>query len=56
MVSMSVIFLVIAVIIFLLGGWSRWWPAAVGTPYYPAFVCMGLFFWALSQLWSLVSK
>lgn len=45
----AVLFLVIAVILFAIGGWSRWWPFP--QPYYPAFISAGLFFWALSELW-----
>jgi hypothetical protein len=52
--SIAVLFLVIAVIVFALGAWSRWWPSA--QPYYPAFLCIGLFFWALSQLWPVLVK
>ena len=50
--SFAVLFLVVAVIVFAMGTWSRWWTSPV--PYYPAFVCLGLFFWALSQLWPLL--
>jgi hypothetical protein len=46
--TLSAFFLVIAVIIFALGGWSRWW--ASPQPYYPVFISAGLFFWAMSQL------
>jgi hypothetical protein len=50
----AVILLVVAVIMFAIGAWSRWWPSPA--PYYPAFISAGLFFWALSQLWPLISK
>ncbi len=52
--TFSVLFLVVAVIVFAIGAWSRWW--ASPQPYYPAFLCAGLFFWALSQLWPTLSK
>ena len=52
--SVSVVFLVVAVILFGMGAFSRWWPAP--QPWYPAFVSAGLFFWSLSQLWPMVSK
>lgn len=52
--SMSVLFLVIAVVVFAIGAWSRWWSSPA--PYYPAFLCGGLFFWALSQLWPVLGK
>lgn len=52
--SVSVLFLVIAVIVFAFGAWSRWWVSPA--PYYPAFVCGGLFFWALSQLWPAIAR
>lgn len=52
--SIAVLFLVIAVIVFALGAWSRWW--ASPQPFYPAFLCGGLFFWALSQLWPVLVK
>ncbi len=52
--SISVLFLVIAMIIFALGAWSRWWVAP--NPYYPTFVCMGLFFYTLAQLWPVINK
>ena len=52
--TVSILFLVIAVVLFGIGAWSRWWNSP--QPYYPSFVCGGLFFWALSQLWPMVSK
>ena len=54
--SFAVVFLVIAVIVFAIGAWSRWWGTAGSPPYYPAFLCAGLFFWALSQLWPVLTK
>jgi hypothetical protein len=51
---LSVLFLVVAVILFAIGAWSRWWAAP--QPYYPAFLSAGLFFWALSQLWPMINK
>ena len=47
--SISVVFLVFAFVIFAIGAWSRWW--ASPQPYYPAFMCAGLMFWVLAQLW-----
>lgn len=52
--TIAILFLVIAVVLFGLGAFSRWWAAPV--PYYPSFVCGGLFFWALSQLWPMVNR
>src|SRR4030095_6887685 len=52
--SVSVLFLVIAIVLFALGSWSRWWAAQ--QPYYPTFISGGLFFWALSQLWPILAK
>ncbi len=53
--TLSVLFLVIAVVLFGLGAFSRWWPATP-SPWYPSFICSGLFFWALSVLWPMVNK
>jgi hypothetical protein len=53
--TISVLFLVIAIVLFALGSWSRWW-ATQQQAYYPTFVCGGLFFWALSQLWPMLAK
>jgi uncharacterized membrane protein YiaA len=50
----SLLFLVLAVVMFAIGAWSRWW--ANERPYYPTFICAGLFFYSLSQLWPLVNK
>jgi hypothetical protein len=47
--SISVFFLVVSLIIFAIGAWSRWWVSP--TPYYPTFICAGLFFLVLSMLW-----
>lgn len=44
----STLCLVIAVVLFALGAFSRWW--ASPQPYYPTLLCAGLFFWALSTL------
>lgn len=40
--GLPVVFLVIAVVLFGLGAWSRWWVSPA--PYYPTFVCGGPFF------------
>lgn len=45
----KLIFLIVALVIFAIGAWSRWW-SNPGTPYYPTFICAGLFFWVLSIL------
>lgn len=52
--TLAILFLVIAVVLFGIGAFSRWWTSPA--PYYPAFVCGGLFFWALSQLWPMIVK
>jgi hypothetical protein len=52
--SLSALLLVLAVVMFAIGAWSRWW--ASPQPYYPAFLSAGLFFWALSQLWPMINK
>lgn len=53
----SIVFLVIAVILFAIGAWSRWWVTSDPRgPYYGSFVCAGLFFWSLSQLWPALTK
>ena len=54
--SISILFLVIALIFFAFGAWSRWWAAAEPRPYYPTLLCGGLFFWVLSILWGQISK
>ena len=41
--------LIVALVMFAIGGFSRWWAAP--TPWYPAFVSAGLFFATLSLLW-----
>lgn len=51
---LAALFLVAALIIFAIGAWSRWW--ASPEPYYPAFLCAGLFFWVLSQLWPMIGR
>ena len=53
--TLSVLFLVIAVVLFFIGAFSRYLPPAP-QPWYPSFICSGLFFWALAQLWPMVSK
>ena len=52
--GLSVFFLVVALIVFAIGAWSRWW--ASPQPYYPTFICAGLFFWVLSILWPQLVK
>ncbi len=54
--NISVVFLIVALILFAIGAWSRWWPAPPQSPYYPSLVCGGLFFWVLSILWPQISK
>ncbi len=50
------LFLVIALILFAMGAWSRWWGGPPERPFYPTLVSGGLFFWVLSVLWSQISK
>lgn len=52
--SISTLFLVIACVVSALGTWSRWWPSPA--PYYPAFVCLSLFFFEMSFLWPQIGK
>jgi hypothetical protein len=52
--KINVVFLVIAVVLFGIGAFSRW--VAAATPWYPSFVCAGLFFWALASLWPLLAS
>ncbi|MGC2150788.1 MAG: hypothetical protein WA618_02000 [Terriglobales bacterium] len=52
--SFATVFLVVAVILFAIGAFSRWWVSP--TPWYPSFVCAGLFFWALSSLWPQLTR
>lgn len=56
--NLGTVFLVIAVILFAIGAWSRWWgtPADPRGPYYGSFLCAGLFFWSLSQLYPMLNK
>jgi len=42
--------LIVALVMFGLGAFSRWW-SANERPWYPAFVSLGLFCWVLSILW-----
>jgi hypothetical protein len=51
---LATVFLVVAVILFAISAWSRWW--ATPQPYYPSLISGGLFFWALSQLWPMIVK
>lgn len=52
--SISVLFLVVSLIIFALGAWSPRWTSP--QPYYPTFICLGLFFMVLSMLWPQLAK
>ena len=52
--SISIFFLVVALLCFACGAWSRWWVAP--QPYYPAWISGGLFFWVLSILWPQIAK
>ena len=56
MVTIPIILLLIAVLLFGFATWSRWWPAPPANPYHPTFISAGLFFWSLSQLWSFIAK
>lgn len=50
--GLPVVFLIVALVLFGMGAWSRWW--ASPAPYYPTFVCGGLFFYVLAQLWPMI--
>jgi hypothetical protein len=53
---MPLVLLIVAVVLFAIGAFSRWWNTPpTAPPYYPSFICAGLFFWALSQLWPLLN-
>jgi hypothetical protein len=52
--NISVVFLIVALILFAFGAWSWWW--ATPQPYYPSFISAGLFFYVLSILWPQISK
>ena len=52
--GISVVFLIVALIFFAFGAWSRWWVSP--QPYYPTLISGGLFFWVLSILWPMVTK
>jgi hypothetical protein len=55
--SISAVFLIVALILFAIGAWSRWWPIPTAErPYYPSLICGGLFFWVLSVVWTMVTK
>lgn len=44
----KLICLILAMLIFAIGAFTRWW--ASPTPYYPTFICAGLFFYMLSLM------
>jgi hypothetical protein len=46
--SGSLICMVFAFVLFVLGAMSRWWAAP--TPYYPSLISAGLAFWSLAVL------
>ncbi len=46
--------LAVALIIFALGAFSRRWVAPI--PYYPTFLCSGLFFFVLAFAWDGIRK
>lgn len=50
----SLICLVFAFVLFVLGALSRFW--ASQTPYYPSLLSMGLAFWVLATLLPLINK
>ena len=54
--SIQILFLVVALILFAMGAWSRWWGPPDRPPFYPTLVAGGLFFWVLSALWPLITK
>lgn len=39
--TISILFLVVALITFAIGAWSRWWTTP--QPYYPSFICAACF-------------
>lgn len=53
--TVSILCLVIAAVLFALSALSRWW-AAPPNPYYPTLISAGLFFAVLSALWPQISK
>ncbi len=40
----SILCVMVAFILFVMGAWSRWWSADPRGPFYPAFVSAGLAF------------
>jgi len=42
--------IVMALVIFAIGSSSRWWADPAKPPFYPTFICAGLFFYVLSLL------
>jgi hypothetical protein len=54
--SIQILFLVVALILFAMGAWSRWWAGPPDRPLYPTLLSGGLFFWVLSTLWPLLTK
>lgn len=46
----SLVCLILALVLFGLGSWSRWWGVDPVRPYYASFIAAGLFFWVLSEL------
>jgi hypothetical protein len=56
MITIPLIFLLIAVVLFGLGAWFSRWNAPPSPAYHYAFVSAGLFFWSLSQLWAFIAK
>lgn len=53
--TLALAFLLIAVVLFALSAFSRWWTAPPN-PYYPTLISAGLFFWSLSALWPQLGK
>ena len=51
--QIQIVFMIVALVFFAIGAWSRWWAAP--TPYYPTFISAGLFFWLLSTVWPLIT-
>ncbi len=46
----KLICIVLALVIFAIGAFSPRWSNPAATPYYPTFICAGLFFYVLSLL------
>jgi len=50
--GLPAVFLIVSLIFFAFGAWSRWWVSP--QPYYPTLISGGLFFYVLSILWPML--